>query len=211
MKLLLAAILVIAAIVFMVYRPQQETPLPRDATMSPSPEADDAIGDAPDVDSVDSADVASPPASAGQGVDEEEIDPHTYIEDPPQLSVSLPVVPLSESGSERQVGSSAETPPVGAGTAAGVGPDGAAKPTGGTAQGPVAVEDAGAPPEQGGRQALGPGPGGESSGMTDIEPVALGPEMDPTATLEPNADLGPPPEASDPGTMGPAPEDSGEE
>ena len=49
------------------------------------------------------------------------------------------------------------------------------------------------------------------SNIQPVDPVALGPDVDPTATLEPNADLGPAPEASDPGTIGPAPEDSGEE
>ena len=62
-------------------------------------------------------------------------------------------------------------------------------------EGPVALEDAGAPPEAGGSQPIGTGPAGEPSGLTDIEPVALGPDVDPTATLEPNADLGPAPEA----------------
>jgi hypothetical protein len=208
---MLAAILAIAAIAFVVNRMAPETPAPAGETAGPgaamAPDSTDAVAPAGATPRGDGA-----VAPGSESLDPAE-DPHRHIPDPEQVSVSLPIQPVPDQNGPRRDGQTATAPgqPGSSGSdAPGISP-GMPAPAASMGQGPVATENAGAPPEAGGSQSLGTGPAGEPSGVTDIEPVALGPEVDPTATLEPNADLGPAPEASDPGTMGPAPEDSGEE
>jgi hypothetical protein len=209
MKALLAAILAIAAIAFVANRLQTEEPLSGADQATHSENAAGAGG----ADSAPGSATALPESAAsGAQAPDEAIDPHKYIEDPEQVSVSMPVIPVPDQSSAARRDAEAASAP-GTNSASGPGGPGGAPgvaiPAGQMVQGPVALEDAGPPPESGSPRIVGTGPGGEQSGIEGIQPVELGPEFDPTTIQDENVDLGPAPEASDPGSMGPAPEDSG--
>lgn len=207
-KALLAAILAIAAIVFVAGRLQTDGPVAGGDAVAPSASSTTSGSE----ENAPGSAIAIPGSDATEAqASDEAIDPHKYIEDPEQVSVSMPLVPVPDQSATRRDGEAASAP--GAGSTVGPGgpgsSSGAAIPAGQMAQGPAALEDAGPPPESGSPRIVGTGPGGEQSGIEGIQPVELGPESDPTANQDENVDLGPAPEASDPGSMGPAPEDSG--
>lgn len=147
--------------------------------------------------------------SPSSAATDEEVDPHKYIEDLPQVSVQLPIEPVPRSQANRKDGQAATAPEPGRSTMPGAGPGGAIPVPSGPVAGDPATEYVGEAPDLGGPQVVGLGPGGEPSGTTNIEPVDLGEPQDIAVEGGAEVDLGPAPEASDPGSMGPAPEDSG--